>query len=349
MLKKFDLDMKDNFSVPPKFAPVKANNIMAEIAAFLSVLPSFDPEDDWKTVLGIFKFSRGGTELIPLETWNGLLTNLRDLKQSKMLEIMVRLASGNPIWESKPAPLQKDNLSSEWLAEKTAEINQVISGIAENQRNIQIAALEKAVFGDTESNCLTYYTKEKGRILIDKGVESYIYAPALNHLAAFIQDFVKKEMEELSDILLVRGQWTKNSTSNQMSDAYHTIIDMYPEILELDSSLSEEGSSGTRLRGALLRLDRDPNQARYMNSLVHSLNDDALHIIKEVIPPFVVIGRHLKMLMEDCQKKSYELIMNWKELALVSKVPMAQRLTEDYKKVNYFIQLMLLEARVELE
>jgi hypothetical protein len=157
-------------------------------------------------------------------------------------------------------------------------------------------------------------------------------------------------MEELSDILLVRGQWTKNSTSNQMSDAYHTIIeDMYPEILALDSSLSEEGSSGPRLRGALLRVDKDPNQVRYLNNLLLSLNDDALHLIKEMLPPFVVIGRHLKMLMEDCQKKSYELIMNWKELALLSKIPMPQRLTEDYRKVNYFIQLLLLEARVELE
>jgi hypothetical protein len=55
------------------------------------------------------------------------------------------------------------------------------------------------------------------------------------------------------------------------------------------------------------------------------------------------------MLMEDCQKKPYELIMNWKELALASKIPMAQRLSDDYKKVNYFIQLMLLEARMELE
>jgi hypothetical protein len=37
--------------------------------------------------------------------------------------------------------------------------------------------------------------------------------------------------------------------------------------------------------------------------------------------------------------------MNWKELGLVSKTPIAQRLMDDYKKINYFVQLMLLETR----
>ena len=347
LLKKFDPDFRDDFSVPPKFNSLRADLIMADIASFCSVLPSFDPNDDWKTVFEIFKYCNRGTDLLSPDMWKGLLANLKDLKQSKMLDLIIRQASGNPVWEVKPAPDPDEQLSSRWLAEKSADVRQVISGIADNQKNVQIAGLVKAVFGASETTRLIYYTKEKGRILVQKEVESYIYAPALNHMEAFIQDFIKKEMQELADILLVRGQWTKNSASIAMSDAYHSILEITPEINALDETLSDEGTNGPRIRGALLRIDRDPSQAKYLDSIVGMLNEEALTIINKAVPAFVVIGKNLKMLMDDCQKKQYELIMNWKELAQVTRVPMAQRLGDNYKKVNYFIQLMLLETKAE--
>ncbi|MCL2477914.1 MAG: DUF5312 family protein [Treponema sp.] len=345
MLRKFDPEISENFSVPPKFTPLQTDVIMADIASFCSIMPSFDPNDDWKTVFEIFKYCKGGTDLIPLEIWNGLLANLKDLKQSKILDTMVKLASGNPVWDVKPAPQPDEQLSSGWLAEKTAEIRQIIMDITDSQRNAQIAVLEKAVFGTNDTTRLVYYNRERDKILVQKGVNNYIYAPALNHLLIIIQDFIKKEMQELTDILLVRGQWTNNSASIAMSDAYHNILDIEKEIYELDESLSEEGSAGPRLRGALVRIDRDPGQTRYVNSIVTSVNEEALNILNRIVPFFVTVGKHLKMLVDDCQKKPYELIMNWKELFLVSKIPIAQRLGDDYKKINYFIQLMLLETK----
>jgi hypothetical protein len=38
-------------------------------------------------------------------------------------------------------------------------------------------------------------------------------------------------------------------------------------------------------------------------------------------------------------------MMNWKELTQYSKVPISQRISLIYKKINYFVQLMLLETR----
>jgi hypothetical protein len=347
MLRKFDPEVSDDFSVAPKFAALRTDMIVADISSFCSIMPPFDPKDDWKTVFEIFKYCKGGNYLIQPEVWSGLLANLNDLRQSKILETMVKLTSGNPVWEVKPAPVPDEQLSSGWLTEKTAEIRQVISGIADSQKNAQIAALEKAVFGANDTTRLTYYNREREKVFLQKGLNAYVFAPALNHLSAFIQDFITKEMHELQDILLIRGQWTKNAASIAMSDAYHTILEVRPEITALDESLSDDGSNGPRLRAALLRLDRDPSQMRYLKSIADSINDEALNIINRIVPAFVVIGKHLKMLMEDCQKKPYELIMNWKELTLLSKAPLPQRLGDDYKKINYFVQLMLLEARTE--
>ncbi|AEF81466.1 DUF5312 family protein [Leadbettera azotonutricia] len=350
LLKKFDAEIiEGDFTEQPKFSALRTDTIMADIAKFLSVLPSFDPQDDWKTVFEILKYCNGGTDVIPHEIWTGLLVNLKDLKASKMLDLMIKLASGNPIWEFKgtPADGDEDHLSAHWLDQKTAEVRQVISDIADRQKNAQIAALEKAVFGEIDTTRLNFYNKESGKILVQKDLEAYTMAPALNHLMVFIQDFLNKEIQELSEILLVRGQWTNNAASIAMSDGYHTVRDIEPEINTLDETLSEDGSNGPRLHAALLRVDRDPSQAHYLESIVGTINEEALSLVNRAVQGLIIVGKHLKMLLEDYNKKPFELIINWKELTLASKTPLAQRLADDYKKINYFVQLMILETKVE--
>jgi hypothetical protein len=348
LLSKFDPDLiEGDSSVPPKFESLKADTIMADLAAFLSVLPFADSQgkDDWKTVLEILKYCKGGTDLLSPESWANLLGSLRDIKQAKILEFIIKLASENPVWEPKIMAPPNEQLTSIWMEQKVSEVRQVITEITDSQRNVQIRALEKAVFGDAGMVRLSYYTLEKSKIFTQKELDGYVYAPALNHLMAFILDYLNKEIHELCEILLVRGQWTNNAASRAMSDGFHQVIEIAADINALDETLSEDGSNGPRLKGALLRVDRDRTQTRYINSIVDTINEEALALINQAVQSLIVVGKHFKMLLEDLQKKPCELIMNWKELSLVSKPPLFQRLSEAYKKINYFVQLMLLETR----
>ena len=345
LLRKFDPEIQDGIFInPPKFASVEGDLIIGDLAAFMSVFPPFEDDNDWKTAFEILKYCKGGTDVISIAQWNTLLASLKDLKQSKILDLIIKLASGNPIWEGKQV-IPHETLSGIWLEDKIKEIREVISGIAGNQRDAQINALEKAVFGTDDITRLNFYTTEKGRILLDKELEGYVYAPALNHLLAFINDYLEKEIHELCDIILIRGKWTNNSASRQMSDGYHSIIEITPEIPVLDETLDDDGSNGPRLRGALLRVDRDKTQVRYIKSIVSNINEEALHIINRAVPSLIIVGKHFKMLLDDHDKKPYELIMNWKELAQYSKTPLAQRMAAAYKKINYFVQLMILETK----
>ena len=347
-LKKFDSDLVDgDFTNQPKFNAVEASVAAPDLAAFLSVLPLTNDEADWKTVFEILKYCKGGVELIPLIQWNSLITSLKEIKQSKIFEIMGRLATGNPIWEIKPAILQYDNLSAAFLEQISSEVRGVIAGIAGSQKSAQISALVNAIFNTPTVVRLNFYTPDKGVVYTDKDLYGFDYAPALNHLSAYIQEFMGKEINELCDVLLVRGQWTNNAASRQMSEGFHTVMDILPEINELDATLDEGGSNGPRLRGALLRVDRDKTQTRYINSIINSINEDALDMLNRSVPALIIVGKHFKMLMYDFEKKHPELMMNWKELALTSKVPLIQRISDAYKKINYFVQLMLLETRVE--
>ena len=346
MLKKFDPEIREgDFLTQPKFTEIDAGFLASDLMTFTSIMPTFEENDDWKTIFEIFKYCKGGTDIIPPVQWNNMLMSLKDVKQSRILDLIGKIATGNPIWEIKRGIPPHETLSASWLDNKSREIRGVILGILGSQRTAQINTLVNAVFGSVEITRLQFYTPEKERLLLDKGIDGYKYASALNCLFVFIQDFVEKEIQELCDLLLVRGQWTNSAASRLMSEGYHEVMEITKEIAELDESLDDDGANGSRLRGALLRIDRDKTQNRYINSIINMVNEEALNMINRAVPSLIVVGKHFKMLMDDLQKKPFELIMNWKELALYTKTPMSQRIAAAYKKINYFVQLMILEAK----
>jgi hypothetical protein len=347
LLRRFDTSVPEGVTgYVPRFQPVKAAEALNEMGRFRAVIQNLEPGDDWKNALAALKIARDGQELFPFNTWNMLLTNLRELKNSSIIELMGQLASGNPIWQVKHEVID-EQLAETWLLAKEKEVNTVIDTVLTKQRNSRIEALAVGVFGSASVTKLSFYNREISNACIDIGLNGFAYAAPLNYLLAFIEDFITKEMQELCDILLVRGQWINNSLSLEMSGAVHTITDTVEPIEALDLSLSDTGTYGPRFRGALSRAERDKTQARYVNNIADELDDKALDLINEAVQGLVVVGKHMKNLLGDSQKSPPEIIINWKELGYFSKLPITQRLTDAYKKINYFVQLLLLHIHSE--
>jgi hypothetical protein len=345
LLKKFDsAALEGIFTTPLKFAALRAELLVEDLGAFYGVVAALNPQDDWKTAFSVLRAAKGGTDSIPYDQWAALLVNLSDLKSSRIIEHMVRHATKNPIWDGK-ARISSEHLGALWLEEKREDVRERIDAIAENRRNAQMEVLLRAIFGEIDTTRLTYYNERTNQTYQGKELEGFAYAGALNYLTAFLQDFFSKEVQELCDIVLIRGQWASNTGSLQMSEGFHGALDVLPAIEELDETLSEKGSNGPRLRGALLRVDRDRTQIRYIASIIDGIDEEALEIIKATVGHIITVGKHMKALSDDIPKKQSEIIINWKELDGYSKTPLAPRVFEAYKKINYFVQLMTLAAR----
>jgi hypothetical protein len=125
-----------------------------------------------------------------------------------------------------------------------------------------------------------------------------------------------------------------------MSEGYHTLKGYNEQIIAFDENLSEYGKDGARLRTALLRVDRDQSQVRYINSITAGLNDRVHEIIETANTALAAVGKHVKNLYDDLIKTPHELMINWKELSLASKTPLPERMSEAYTKINYFSQLL---------
>jgi hypothetical protein len=337
--KKFDAHFADgSFLVEPKFPAIKTILIVDPIGDFLAATQPLKPEDDWTGLLNILNACEG-QELVHTEQFRAMITTLREIHTSKILELMVQYTLRNPVWQWKSVTTRQ-KIGEEWLETKTSEANAYISRINNAKKNSQINALTKQIFEATDLVRLENYTVQLSEQYRRKNVEYYLYAEGLNYLKAFLEDYVDKEIKELCDLLLIRGQWTNNNSSMEMSEALHKLMDAPGPISKLDAVLSEDGADGSRLRASMLRIDRDPTQARYINSIIGKNNEDALEIISDSAQALIVIGKHLKSFIEDLQKKHPELLINWKELNLVSKDPLAQRMVTDFKRINYFVQLM---------
>ena len=341
LLKKFDANfLGGNFSAEPKFSAIRADILVKDLGEFLVISHALNPEGDWKTLLDLLKLA-AGQALVQPELFITMINTLRDVHQSKILELMIQHAGKNPVWQWKPR-LPDEHIGEAWLDERRAEAQHSIEKISFAQKNSQISVLIKQIFENADLVRLENYTVAKGEVFRKRDLEDFVYAGGLNYLRVFLEDYLEKEIRELCDILLIRGQWTNNSMSKEMSESLHQLLEAAPPILELDEVLSEDGGDGSRLKAAVMRVDRDKTQARYINSIISNKNDEALEMINSAAQNFIVIGKHLKSLIEDVQKKHPDLLINWRELNLASKLPLAQRMIDDYKRINYFVQLLRL-------
>ncbi|MDR0456504.1 MAG: DUF5312 family protein [Treponema sp.] len=340
LLKKFDANFIDGpFSGDPKFSPVKTAVIAKELGEFLAVAQNITPDSDWKALLKLLK-SCAGKELISEDQFAQILIGLRDVVNSKVLELIVQYGSKNPVWACRPRT-PHEHIAENWLDARTSKAQECIDKINESEINKQIAVLIKKIFDNIdELERLENYSIAKSNYYRRKELSYFVYAEGINYLWVFLSDYMEKDIRELCDILLIRGQWTNNNFSKEMSEALHQLLNRSESISRLDGALSDDGPDGSRIKAALLRFDRDHTQARYINAIIENINETALEMINITIEQISVIDRHLRTLVDDVQKKHPEMIVNWRELALFSKDPLSQRIVDNSKKISCFIELM---------
>jgi hypothetical protein len=347
LLKKFDPSLQErSFSRPPVFVPIRGNAVTGELKDFLEVAGALDPDQDWRMTLKVLKAYKGDMDVVVYEQWNKLLLQLRDIKRSGILELMVRHIDNNPLWQSVPK-ISTERIADAFLETKRNEIEKTIETVINAKRNAKIAELVWAVFGETNTNRLKYYTDKNSELYVKKNFSGFTQVQGLNYLKTFLLDYVKKDIRELCDLLLIRGQWSSNALSQQMSNGFHEIMAVSEQIITFDDSLADNGANGSRLKAAIVKVDRDKGQGKYIRLILNSVNEEAQGMITKTGQALIMIGRNLKIVLEDLQKSPRELIMNWKELESASPEPMAQRITTIYKKMYCFIQILQLLGRNE--
>jgi hypothetical protein len=339
LLKKFDSNLSErNFTYHPKFEAIRTEYVGDDLKDFLEVLLAMDLEQDWKPVFAALKLFKG-VEVVSLDQWGKLISQLRELTRSNILELMVRHIDKNPAWQ--PAVRRPDERIVEPFLQKLKTQTEVsIQKIMQEKRNAKIDELATAVFGTPAVARMKNYTDKANIVFAKKMLGGYTQVQGLNYLKAFLLDYFKKDIRELVDLFLIRGQWSTNLLSQQLSEGFHELMTVSEKLLVFDDSLADDGEVGARLRMLMAKADRDKEQIKHLRILLKGVNDDAQRMINAAAQSLISIGKNLKNVLEDFQRSPHELIINWKEIEFASERPIADRVTDIYKKIYYFVQLM---------
>ncbi|MDR2211490.1 MAG: DUF5312 domain-containing protein [Spirochaetaceae bacterium] len=340
LLKKFDSNVNErNFTYQPRFQPVRAADLGEELKDFMEYSASVEADQDWKTALGVLKLYKDGMDVVNTDHWAKVLRVLKDVSRSRIFELIIQHTLQDPLWQSIPRS-SGERIADTVLDAKKAEIEGVLSRIQNDKRAAQIEQLAKGIFGSADVERLANYTNKGNEIFLKKNFDGFTKIAGVNYLKAFLLDFFKKEIRELCDLLLIRGQWTTKVLSQPVSDAFHELMGLSEQLMAFDDSLADKGEHGSRLKQALLKVDRDKGQGKYIRIILKTVNNTAQRMINTASADLVAIGRSFKTLLEDIQKKPSELITNWRELESASEEPLGKRITGDYKRIYYFVQLL---------
>ncbi len=340
-LKKFDSGLPEHdFVYLPKFEAISGEYISDDLKDFLEVMPLVIKGSDWETLFEILKEYRSA-EVVGLHQWKKLLKAMEDVYKSDVLQLMVRHIDEDPYYKVKVFP-PEERIVDEYLSRIKTQVEITIQKILRERQDRKMERLSNLVFGTSVVTRTKYYTEKANMAFSKKMLGGFVYTAPLNYLKAFLLDYFKKDIKTMVDVLLIRGKWSTNLMSQQLSESFHELMQTSEQLIAFDDSLAEEGEQGTKLKNLVYRADKDKNSLLVLRKLLKEINDRALLLIQDSAQNFIVIGKNIKMLIEDYEKKPHEVILNWKEIESAVEGDIKENLSEIYKKIYYFIKLIQL-------
>ena len=341
LLRKFDPQMREgDYLSNPHFESTSAQYAEDELKDFLEILPALDPLEDWNTLWSLLKAYRGVEPVAP-DAWRRLLAPIRRLAKTGELEMVAQLIAGNPYLRPSPR-VYRGNIVEEYLTKLRAETEATLQKVAKERRSQSIEVLVKQVFGSLAPSHLANYSEEANQQLVRKQLGGYTFAVPLNYLYAFLIDFVKRDLSQAMETILIRGKWSDPSLSQILSESHHQLLDIAEELEGFDAELSPDSEHGRRLASMVARADKDRQRAYLARRLTNKVNENARDLLLRAGQHCVTVGKMLKQVVDDVSRGKPQLIINWSELASRSQRNLKEQLVSDYKKLYYFLQLMKL-------
>lgn len=338
-LKKFDSNLREhNFSVPPKFSAANGTYLAEDLKNFIAVAWALPFNVDYDDVFKMLKRTRE-VEPVTLQNWKRILARLKPLKDKKVFEMLIQLITENPNY-SEDIPTTELHIIDEYLSDVRKQADDFTSKIKAKQNAAKANTLLKQIFNTTEIEPLKHYNNSTSLLFERKSLGSYKYGIPLSFLKAFLMDYTKKELRELSDILLVRAEWTSQQLASPMSEAFHQLLEILNEIISFDDKLGETNEVGIKFKTYLPRSERDKDAKNIIIMLLTDTNNEAATMILHAMKNFVIYARNLKMLLEDFVKPHGEIVLNWKELDHFAEGNLKNMCVEAYKKIFALVSLL---------
>ena len=340
IIKKFDHSLHErNFSVLPKFRAIEGERIEEDLKNFTSVAWAIPLDAEWDDMFDLMRKIKGIEPIAP-NIWKKILARLRSVKDENIFEMMIQLICEDPLYREKVRP-ESQHIMEGYLQDIKRQMESVLEDVREQEDKFKTEKLVTEVFGTLNIEPLVNYNSEMNEILNKKSFKGYLYSEPVKYLKLFLLDYAKKDIRDLSDIILVRGEWANQHLSTPMSEALHRLLSISDAVLKFDEKLAENGEWGMKIKTLLPRSERDKESRNIINMVIGDANDEAAQLITGAEKYLVIYARNLKTALEDFMKAPLsQLITNWKDLDRFTKGKLKAKSVTIYKTIYSFVQLM---------
>ncbi len=339
LLRKFASSLREmDFSNTPQFEAINGKYIVDDLKDFMSIAWLLTGYESWKDLFVLLKKMRD-TEPVAQNTWAKLLSRIRDLQASRVFEMMLQLIQQDPSYELVFRD-SSEHIVESYLNKIRQQADKTMNQLQIDQKTSKIDSLVTSIFGTTAVIRMKNYTEEQSIVFEKRNLGSFIYHQPMNYMKAFILDYIKKDVRELADLILVRGKWTTSTLSKAMSDSYHTLLELSNQIIEFDETLAESTPLSGKLKNLASRCDRDKEASNVLHTVLGDINNNAKSLLMVGVQNLIVFAKNIKMILEDHQKPSPELVINWKELEHFADKPLNTMGVAVYKQLYQFVTLI---------
>ncbi|MGI5059139.1 DUF5312 family protein [Treponema pectinovorum] len=339
MLKKFDSSIREGeFNRSPKMESIEGAYVAEDLKDFASILYSLPLDQDWSDLMNMFKSSRGSEPIKPNQ-WNKIVQRLRSLRDNRVFDMMIQLITKDPSYATDVTAKSEQVIES-YIENMRQQTENTLKKLEREQKNSKIDSILTQIFNTNSVVILHHYTEGGSAAFEKKDLGDFTYAKPLNYLKAFLNEFVKRDVREYADLVLIRGKWAMAPLSAEMSNNYHAMFDASDKITAFDDKLAEDKEVGTKLKTLLPRADRDREAKNIIKTILKDTNSLAREYLVETTKAIIGFAKTLKVLIEDHKKQKPEILTNWKELERFAEHPIDELGIEVYKKMYLLAQLM---------
>jgi len=339
LLKRFDSSIPEgDFFYSPHFEAIGGGEIIDELKHFLEIIMTIDTKANWDELLDLLREYRQNEAVSPGD-WTRLLKRIETLQNTEVLQMVIQLIEKDPFY--KPGVrISNERITDTYLSNLKVNIDLTMRTIVNNRKTLKVENLVRKVFGSAPKSRLSNYTESANRSFAKRTLTSYLHVELLNYMKAFLLDFYKKDVKEIVSRLLINGKWLTNSVSGTLSDTHQQLLFICKELLDFDASLAEDEELGIVVKNAYVNAVRGKHSMAVLSQVLNEINDTAKQLIYRGAQNCITVGKALRVALEDIGKNPPELILNWKELDMLSEGSIKGRIVSVYNKLYAFVRLI---------
>ena len=339
MLRKFDSGLPDgDFNYKPRFEALNGEYVLEDLKDFLTASALVNPAAEWEALFDVLKTYKG-MEVVSRANWKKMMTNFGALKKSEQLLLLTQVLAEDPFYKVRAVAVN-ERIVEPYLSQLRTQVESTLQKITQEKRNDKLTSLVQQVFQTTGISRTKGYTEKANLAYQKKRIVGFTLVEPVNYLKAFMLDCFKRDIRELVNLLLVKGQWVSNALAQPLSDSFYHLMELSDRLTAFDDALAEDSDKGKKLGVMLARADKDPNAATAIKQQLKEVNADARALILEGANHLIVVGKHLKMAIDDYAKAKAELVLNWKQIESGTQNILREWMPTNYKLIYNFVQLM---------